>query len=182
MWYDEKLGILRPNTKVKDHLSSTVRHCLFNIFAAISVSGSHILLYPWPENGPYSGNKSLTWHGNTDAKFLNLRLILSDVCIKKTRQLSRHRDWATGWTSFELWFYFRQRQEKYIFFSESGPALRPTKVLIQWKWRTSYLELERPGREHNHSPYLVPRFRMSVSLRPPAHACRTWTWKTSHLL
>jgi hypothetical protein len=92
VYYDEKLGILRPYAKINDHFSETVLHCLLNIFAAISVSRSPILLYPLHENGPYRDNKSPTWHGNTNTNFLNFRLILAYICTKKPRQISWHSD------------------------------------------------------------------------------------------
>jgi hypothetical protein len=46
--------------KLEDHPLSTVRDCLFNIFAATSIPGGR-LLHPQPEDAPCRGEKEPTY-------------------------------------------------------------------------------------------------------------------------
>jgi hypothetical protein len=54
-----ELSAPRPTFKLEDHPFSTVRDCLFNIFAATPMSGGR-LLRPQPEAAPCRGGKGPT--------------------------------------------------------------------------------------------------------------------------
>jgi hypothetical protein len=49
-------------------------------------------------------------------------------------------------------FDSRQRQELFLYSTESKPALGPTEPPIQWVPGTISPEVKRPGREADHSP------------------------------
>jgi hypothetical protein len=60
IFYGEELLAPRPTPKLEDHPLSAVRDCLFNIFAATSISGGR-LLHPQPEDAPCRGDNGPTY-------------------------------------------------------------------------------------------------------------------------
>lgn len=63
----------------------------------------------------------------------NHRIITTHLS-KEKRERSWYTDWATGWTTQNLWFDSRQREEIVFFFFYQifQTALRPTQLPIQW--------------------------------------------------
>ena len=102
----------------------------------------------------------------------NVRQILLSFISLQRQHRSRAYKRAVSFSQtfsylqIEIVVRFCSRDKRVFLFQVSISALGPTQPQMQWVQEIHFSELKRPKREGGHSPYLVPRLRMSGTITP----------------